>query len=194
MYSSEHSEPKKRYFYGMNQDQLNSVDSYALYLVNDEDPVSFEQFKKFKEEIDDIKNGVIRGGNDTALRYLQSIRFTNGNGESGSLNVEYLEKILQDNKEFREMLCKVLDGGFMNPGHTIRQESFNLPGLPGGDSSRRGVMNFGQFRPPVPEGIFDGQISKGYSFKFQTDIPVIDKAGNVGLRESDITEHAHLHL
>ena len=108
--------------------------------------------------------------------------------------MNYLEKIIQDNKEFREMLCRLLDGGMFNPGSSIRPTGGDIHLPIGGESSRRGFVNLGQFKPPFPEGIQDGQISKGYTFKFQTEIPVIDKDGKIGLRESYITEHAFLHL
>lgn len=63
----------------------------------------------------------------------------------------------------------------------------------GMDSGRSFIP--GQFRPPQPHEAFDGTISKGISYKFNnSELPVNDKEGRVGINASNVKEHAFLQL
>ena len=64
-----------------------------------------------------------------------------------------------------------------------------------GIDSSRSVIQPGQFRPPQPGEPFDGEITRGYSYKFDnSEIPLYDKSGKHGIRESNVYENAFLQL
>ena len=53
----------------------------------------------------------------------------------------------------------------------------------------------GQFRPPHPGEAFDGEISRGISYKFDnSELALYDKSGKHGIRESNVYENAFLQL
>ena len=84
----------------------------------------------------------------------------------------------------------------MKQGISVNNNSMNVHQvtIDGGNHGR--VMNTGQFRPPTPgEGGFNGEINSGISHKFSnTQIPLHDKDGKVGISASHIYEHAFLQL
>lgn len=97
-----------------------------------------------------------------------------------------------DNANLQKMVQQLLERGIpqnLGGGGSASVHQNTVAGL---DSSRS-VIQPGQFRPPHPGEPFDGEINRGYSYKFDnSEIPLYDKSGKHGIRESNIFENAFL--
>lgn len=54
--------------------------------------------------------------------------------------------------------------------------------------------NLAKYRPPVPHQQLDGDISNGFSYKYETHLDVIDKNGRAGIGETNRYDVACLQL
>ena len=96
-----------------------------------------------------------------------------------------LSKLIADNKELRDMVTQLFERGVPVEGGT------NLL-----SSSTAQRYDLGQFKPPQPHQAFEGEISKGRTFKFRSDLEVVDIEGHVGVtaKEANVYENAFLQL
>jgi len=78
------------------------------------------------------------------------------------------------NEELKKMLRDLMTKGLSMNGS-----------LSGGVTTNQGnnFGDMGRFRPPIPSIGVDGDISQGYSYKFQTHMDVMDKDGRAGLSD-----------
>lgn len=52
----------------------------------------------------------------------------------------------------------------------------------------------GRFRPPVPSVGHDGEITQGYSYKYQTHMEIVDRDGRAGLSDQTKYDVAFMQL
>lgn len=72
------------------------------------------------------------------------------------------------------MISRLSQGGFNTNGQS------NGPQVVQTDYSM-----YGKFRPPIPRHDFQGDIKDGYSFKFDSDMAVVDKDGGSVLHSGE---------
>ena len=110
-------------------------------------------------------------GFDFAKAQIEAFLKELGLGDSGKL----LEKLMSGNEELKKMVRELMTKGFI----TVAAD---------GQPSKQGISNaytgdLGRFRPPVPSMGHDGDVSSGFSYKFNTHLDVVDKDGRLGLAD-----------
>ena len=200
MYKSNETDPRARYK-GLSNEQLQSIDDYVIRLLQGSahEPADFYKLKKENETLKNQLETLQSTGFGTIMRnfsdQLNKLSAVGGGGGGNQisgvgLGQDQLSNLIQDNKQLKDMVTSLLNKGVMVNNNT---NVHNIT-IDGGDHGR--VINTGQFRQPQPgEPGFNGEINSGISYKFSnTEIPLHDKDGKIGISASNIHEHAQLQL
>ena len=105
-----------------------------------------------------------------------------GGGDSGKL----FDKLNSGNEDLKKMIRDLAN----NQGSSISVT--NMPTV--GGQGQNYNMGGGRFRPPQPNMGLDGEVTSGYSHKFQAHLEVADKDGRTGLAEQNRYDVAFLQL
>ena len=89
---------------------------------------------------------------------------------------------MSGNEELKKMIKELLTKGFISGGSMEGGKSINP------------FEDYGRFRPPQPSIGADGQITSGFSYKFQSHLDVVDKDGRHGLTDQTKYDVAFLQL
>ena len=196
LYKSNETDPALRYK-NLDDEQLQSVDTYVINLLqgNAHEAADFYKLKKENETLKTKLELLQNTGFEQIQRQMQQQMASLGGAGSfggqttggGNLNQDQLNKLMTDNANLQKMVQQLLERGLPQGG--IHQN------IVAGLDSTRSIINPGQFRPPQPGEAFDGEINRGISHKFDSsEIPLYDKSGQHGIRESNIWENAFLQL
>ena len=193
MYKSTETDPQLRYK-NLTNEQLQSVDTYVINLLqgNAHEAADFYKLKKENEQLKTKLELLQNTGFEQIQRQMQQQMANLGGGGSfagttggGNLNQDQLNKLMLDNANLQKMVQQLLERGLPQGG--VHQN------VVAGLDSTRSIINPGQFRPPQPGESFDGEINRGVSYKFDSsEVPLYDKSGAHGIRESNIWENAFL--
>ena len=176
-------QPQQRYK-NLNPEQLFKVDQFVLKLMagETEEPADFYKLKKENQILKAQLDILNTKGFDFAKAQVEAFLKELGLGDSG----KFMEKIMSGNEELKKMLRDMLAHGFSGSvgagGHMPLAQTQN----PYGD--------LGRFRPPIPTVGVDGEISQGYSYKYQTHLEVMDKDGRSGLADQTKYDVAFMQL
>lgn len=172
-------QPSQRYN-TLNEEQIFKVDMYVMKLLagETEEPADFYKLKKENQNLKAQLEALNTRGLDFAKAQIEAFLKELGLvGESGKL----LEKIGKGNEEvirlIRELMAKglaVSTGGEVKVGNPYE--------------------GYGRFRPPVPTLSHDGEVTEGFSYKFQTHLEVVDKDGRAGLQDPTKYDVAFMQL
>ena len=136
------------------------------------------------------------------MRYMQTIKLDGSTTNNLSIGIsnEKLEELIGTNQELRYLITTLLEKGIKGADGTekIGGGGGNAPGTNVKMNTQHlNTRNYfeGQFKPPMPGQMFEGEIAYGISNKFgRSQINVVNKDGQRGLSESTVYEHAFLQL
>ena len=155
------SDPSER-FKNLTDDMLERLDAYAVRLVTGDavEPADFYKLKEDNRRLEAQLEVLNSAGIVNAQQQYKRIYGDGDQSRDDGIQGTQLTKLLADNEDLRKMVKQLIDTGVnVNRGGTF------TPGA---------QINYGNLRPPQPYPAFEGVFSKGQSFKFKSDMDVID--------------------
>lgn len=176
----------------LTPDELNKVDQYVMKLKSGEaeEPADFYKLKKENTVLKAQLEALNQKGFEHAKSLIDTLMKELGlgkDGESAPGDGKLFDRLQSGNEEVKKMLKELVQ----NQANLMMSAAANMQNMPsqGGISAAshpQMMMSFGtgRFRPPMPSMGIDGDVSSGYSHKFQQHLEVADKDGKAGLGDN----------
>ena len=171
----------------LTPDELNKVDQFVMKLKSGEaeDPADFYKLKKENTVLKAQLEALNQKGFEHAKSLIDTLMKELGLGAGEDAGDGKLFNRLQSGNEEVKKLLKEL---VQNQASMMMTAAANMQSM-GGQQASTGahhpqmMMSFGtgRFRAPVPSMGIDGDVSSGYSHKFQQHLEVADRDGKAGL-------------